>query len=82
MFYLQNKYDIRLEWGAEDVSHLAPNSEAVIIIDILSFTTCIDIYLSREATVYPFTWRRDRARASEAKARLAREVDRCWTVAS
>lgn len=73
MFYHQTPYDIRLEWGEQGIDALAPISEAVIIIDILSFTTCVDICLSRNTTVYPFPWgeRDARSFANSRKAILA-----------
>ena len=69
MFYEQKEYDIRLEWGAQGVKALGPSSDAVIIVDVLSFTTCVDIALSRGTTIFPCAWRGERAEA------FAREHD-------
>lgn len=54
MYYEQEGYDIRLEWGEKGVEALAPSSDVVIIVDVLSFTTCVEIALSQGATVFPF----------------------------
>lgn len=54
MYYTQSGFDIRCEWGLEAVERLAPVSDVVIIIDVLSFTSCVDIAVSRGATVYPY----------------------------
>jgi hypothetical protein len=54
--YTQAEYQIRCEWGVRGVLTLAP------IIDVLSFTTSLDIavaypYLYRDASVYPYAVR-------------------------
>lgn len=49
----QSEYQIRCEWGLQGVSTLAPLAEAVIIVDVLSFSTAVDIVVSRGASVYP-----------------------------
>lgn len=54
MYYEQQEYDIRLEWGEKGVEALAPTSDVVIVVDVLSFTTCVEIALTRGATVFPF----------------------------
>ncbi|MGB1286469.1 MAG: 2-phosphosulfolactate phosphatase [Aggregatilineales bacterium] len=53
----QSAYEVRCEWGLTGIEQLAPVSDAVIIIDVLSFTTSVDIALSRGAIVYPFVER-------------------------
>lgn len=62
MIYDQAEYTVRCEWGAQGVAQLAPISDAVIIVDVLSFTTCVDIAVGRGATVYPYGFRNDSAR--------------------
>ena len=47
-------FDIQLEWGMRGVEQLTPVSDVVIIVDVLSFTTSVEIAVSRGAVVYPF----------------------------
>ena len=49
----QHEFDIRLEWGLKGVEILAPISDVIIIVDVLSFSTCVDVATGMGATVYP-----------------------------
>ncbi len=57
----QTSYRIRFEWGAEGVRQLAPRSQVVVIVDVLSFTTCVDVAVSRDAVVFPYRYKDDSA---------------------
>ena len=54
MYFDQSEYDIRLEWGLSGVEALAPISDVVVIVDVLSFTTCVDIVVDRGSFVLPY----------------------------
>ena len=43
------------------VLQLAPISDVIIIVDVLSFSTCIEIANSRGAIAYPHQWKDDSA---------------------
>lgn len=52
----QKDYDVRFEWGYQGVCTLAPISDVVIIVDVLSFSTSVDIATGKGATVFPYRW--------------------------
>lgn len=62
MIYDQAEYAVRCEWGMQGVEQLAPISDVVIIVDVLSFCTCVDVAVGRGALVYPFGFHNDSAR--------------------
>lgn len=66
MMYDQRDFDIRCEWGERGVSVLAPISDVVIIVDVLSFSTSVDIAVSRGALVYPYARNDEAAQAYAA----------------
>jgi len=43
MTFDQTAYRLRCEWGLRGLRELAPVSDVVIIVDVLSFTTALDI---------------------------------------
>ncbi len=54
MTFNQAAFDIRCEWGLPGVLQLAPISDVIIIVDVFSFTTCVEIATSQGATVFPY----------------------------
>ena len=62
-YFEQQAYQLRCEWGPEGVRALAPSSDAIIIVDVFSFTTAVDVAVSRGARVYPYRWNDERAAA-------------------
>jgi 2-phosphosulfolactate phosphatase len=59
----QADYDLRCEWGLAGVRALAPSSDVLIIVDVLSFSTAVDIAVANGAAVLPYRWRDDSAAA-------------------
>jgi 2-phosphosulfolactate phosphatase len=57
MTFDQAKFDLRCEWGEHGIASLAPISDVVIIVDVLSFATCVDIAISQAAMVFPYRWK-------------------------
>ncbi|MFC1841969.1 2-phosphosulfolactate phosphatase [Candidatus Dependentiae bacterium] len=54
MFFDQTEYNIRCEWGQQGVQRLAPISDVVIIVDVISFSTAVDIATARGAYLFPY----------------------------
>src|SRR4029077_19753781 len=42
-------------WGPQAVTALAP-ADVIIVIDVFSFTTCVDVAVSRGAAILPYRW--------------------------
>lgn len=70
----QAAFDLRCEWGPEGLRRLAPGSDAVVLVDALSFSTSVDVAVARGVEVVPCRWgdARAEALASERGAVLAR----------
>ncbi len=53
-FASQDRFDVRCEWGLQGLKNLQTGSDVIIIVDVLSFTTSVDITTANGALVYPF----------------------------
>jgi 2-phosphosulfolactate phosphatase len=73
MTFDQSGFDVRLEWGKNGLRQLAPASDVVIIVDVLSFSTCVEIAASKGAIVFPCRWKDESAKefATSVNAELA-----------
>lgn len=71
-YFAQARFNVRCEWGLAAIDHLA-QADVVIIVDVLSFTTTVDVALGRGVTVFPYRWRDNAATAyaAERDAELA-----------
>jgi 2-phosphosulfolactate phosphatase len=68
----QRAASCRCDWGTSGLDALAP-ADVVIVVDVLSFSTCIDIAVSRGAVVLPYDWKDASAAAfaEQQRAELA-----------
>jgi 2-phosphosulfolactate phosphatase len=64
----QDGYDVRLEWGRDGVAALGAGCAVLVVIDVLVFTTSVDIVLGRGGRVLPLAWRDERAREAARAA--------------
>ncbi|WP_369787919.1 2-phosphosulfolactate phosphatase [Rouxiella sp. WC2420] len=56
-YFSQTAYDIRLEWGLAAVENLAADVACVVIIDVMSFSSCVSIAADRGALLFPYPWK-------------------------
>ena len=54
MTFNQQEFDVRCEWGERGLTELAPVSNVLVIVDVFSFSTSVDIAVSRGAMVVPY----------------------------
>jgi 2-phosphosulfolactate phosphatase len=52
----QRAYQVRLEWGREGAELLAAECASVIVVDVLSFCTAVDVAAGRGAAILPQLW--------------------------
>ncbi len=57
MIFNQSEFELRCEWGEQGVAQLAPVSDVVVIVDVLSFSTSVEIATNRGATIFPYRWK-------------------------
>lgn len=53
--FTQAAWACRSEWGPSAVLALAP-ADVTIVVDVFSFTTCVDVAVSRGAVILPHAW--------------------------
>ncbi|MEN3317820.1 MAG: 2-phosphosulfolactate phosphatase [Mycobacterium sp.] len=54
--FSQEGYQLRLEWGGEGVSALGPQCAVLVVVDVLSFTTSVDLVVAAGGRVRPVRW--------------------------
>jgi 2-phosphosulfolactate phosphatase len=68
----QHGADVRFDWGSQGLaSLLAGGVRTVVIVDVLRFTTAVDVACGRGAAVTPFPWGDEAVAAEEADRRSA-----------
>jgi 2-phosphosulfolactate phosphatase len=56
-WHRQLSYGLRLDWGAAGAAALGPAVAALVIVDVLSFTTAVTVAAEAGTRVYPWPWR-------------------------
>jgi 2-phosphosulfolactate phosphatase len=74
----QAEYALRCEWGAHGVRQLRTISDVLIVVDVLSFSTAVDIAVSNGAVVFPYG-NRDEQVEEFARARSAQIAEKVRT---
>jgi 2-phosphosulfolactate phosphatase len=67
--FRQSSPGVRLEWGAAGAAALAPGCAALVVVDVLSFTTSVCVAAEAGTRVFPCP------RDDDTAGRLAREMD-------
>ncbi|MEH2438344.1 MAG: 2-phosphosulfolactate phosphatase [Nostoc sp.] len=80
MIYNQLEFNLRCEWGSQGVAQLAPISDVIVIVDVLSFSTCVEIATNNGAIIFPYAYKDESAidYAKSVQAELASHRQR-WT---
>ena len=78
--FAQRDYGARFEWGARGAAATTEPSGAMVIVDVLSFSTAVTVAVGRGMAVYPHPWPSAEAEAFAAANKAAcavrrREVD-------
>jgi 2-phosphosulfolactate phosphatase len=68
--FTQEGFRARLEWGEAGLRRLAPSVEALVIVDVLSFSTAVEVATARGASVHPYAFH-DSSAADFARSRGA-----------
>jgi 2-phosphosulfolactate phosphatase len=72
----QRQYGVRLEWGLAGAKRIIDPRGALVVVDVLSFSTTVSIAVSGGTWVYPFEWGADEAREHADKVGAAVAVGR------
>jgi hypothetical protein len=59
-------FRVRFDWGVQGLQAVAADA-AVVIVDVLCFTTCVSVACDRGAAVYPCEWNDERAAGLAAR---------------
>ena len=59
--FAQDGFSARFEWGPAGAQALAAGVDVLVIVDVLSFTTAVEVAVARGARVYPYQHRDDSA---------------------
>jgi 2-phosphosulfolactate phosphatase len=68
--FAQDQYQVRLDWGIEGAAAIADDADVIVVVDVLSFTTSVEIAVALGADVLPC----DPADASGLSARTGAPI--------
>ncbi len=61
-------FSVRLAWGLDGALALAPSSDVLVVVDVITFSTAVSVAVDRGCEVHPSPWDPD------AAARMAEEL--------
>jgi 2-phosphosulfolactate phosphatase len=53
----QLPYTVRFEWGLDGARTVTSGADLAVVVDVLSFSTCVSVALDRGVDVFPFPWK-------------------------
>lgn len=53
----QLPFTVRFEWGLDGARAVASGADLAVVVDVLSFTTCVSVAVDRGAIVFPYPWK-------------------------
>lgn len=56
MVHRQLPFAVRFEWGLDGARAIASGADLAVVVDVLSFTTCVSVAVDRGAMVFPYPW--------------------------
>ncbi|MFD8003430.1 2-phosphosulfolactate phosphatase [Streptomyces mirabilis] len=60
-WYLQQEYGVRFEWGAGGAERVAGGVGCLVVVDVLSFSTSVNVAVEAGTRVHPYAWRDETA---------------------
>jgi 2-phosphosulfolactate phosphatase len=55
----QPVFDIRCEWGLNGITELASDSDVIVIVDTMSFCTCVSIAIELDECILPYPYKNE-----------------------
>ncbi|PLR33319.1 hypothetical protein CYR55_17190 [Chimaeribacter californicus] len=62
-WFSQKGFEVRLEWGLPAVEFLAGEADCAVVVDVMSFSTCVSLAVDNGARIYPYPWKDASAQA-------------------
>lgn len=78
--FVQAGFDVRVDWGGDGLAALADQCAVLVIVDVLSFSTSVDIATGRGGRVLPVRWRDERGIEAARRAGAIPAGEGPWTL--